>query len=64
MIVAFTDDVLTARSFFANAEDFRRCARGLDLVMCFLAGESVDDRHHSIHSGGQAYRDWDEVLVV
>jgi hypothetical protein len=30
----------------------------------FLAGEPVDDRHHSSHSGGQAHRDWDEVLVV
>jgi hypothetical protein len=38
--------------------------RGLLPVTCFLAGESVDDRHHSIHSGGQTYRDGDEVLVV
>ena len=50
--------------FFANAEDFRRRARGLLSSCAFLAGEPVDDRHHSSHSGGQAHRDWDEVLVV
>ena len=37
--------------------------QGLFPVVCFLAGEPVDDRHYSVHSRGQADRDGDEVLV-